>query len=330
MQVVESVKELAFSLSMAVEYLSQLTDRGLSADDAASGMRFSFGIGTGYFMEIAKLRAARILWSLITDSYNIGRIAGRMQIHSVTKVWKDTVTDPYFNMLRTQTEAMSAVLGGTDSLTVNPFDIVSGETGEFAERIARNQQLILREEAYFDKVTDPSSGSYYIENLTALVAENSWKLFLEIENNGGFLSALNSGFIKEKLGVSAAEKIKRQYMRPQFKYSDLSSGKLIKEDIHGLIPDAEPWITPEKIPVRNCYEKSDLEGMEHLGYAAGLPPFLGGPLFRHVRNPAMDNQAVRRFFNCRRVECFLQTKPGCRTKGIVSSFRPGNPSGIRL
>ena len=203
-----AVQELAFSLSMAVDYLSQLTDRGLSADDTASVMRFSFGIGTGYFMEIAKLRAARILWSLITDSYNIGRIAGRMQIHSVTKVWKDTVKDPYINMLRTQTEAMSAVLGGTDSLTVNPFDIASGETGEFAERIARNQQLILREEAYFDKVTDPSSGSYYIENLTALVAENSWKLFLEIENNGGFLSALNSGFITEKMGVSAAEKIK--------------------------------------------------------------------------------------------------------------------------
>ena len=203
-----SVKELALSISMAVEYLSQLTARGLSADDAASRMRFSFGIGTGYFMEIAKLRAARILWSLITDSYNIGRVAGRMQIHSVTKVWKDKVPDPYFNMLRTQTEAMSAVLGGTDSMTVNPFDITSGESGEFAERIARNQQLILREEAYFDKVADPSSGSYYIENLTALVAENSWKLFLEIENNGGFLSALNSGFIEEMLGESAAEELK--------------------------------------------------------------------------------------------------------------------------
>jgi len=203
-----AVQELAFSLSMAVDYLSQLTDRGLSADDTASVMRFSFGIGTGYFMEIAKLRAARILWSLITDSYNIGRIPGRMQIHSVTKVWKDTVKDPYINMLRTQTEAMSAVLGGTDSLTVNPFDISSGETGEFAERIARNQQLILREEAYFDKVTDPSSGSYYIENLTALVAENSWKLFLEIENNGGFLSALESGYIRETLAGSENEEIK--------------------------------------------------------------------------------------------------------------------------
>lgn len=204
-----SVKELALSLSMAVEYLSQLTGRGLSPDNVASGIRFSFGIGTGYFMEIAKLRAARLLWSLITDAYNItGRITARMQIHSVTKVWNDTAADPYINMLRTQTEAMSSVLGGTDSLTVNPFDIASGETGEFAERIARNQQLILREEAYFDKVADPSSGSYYIENLTALVADNSWKLFLEIENHGGFLSALESGFIRETLAGSENEEIK--------------------------------------------------------------------------------------------------------------------------
>jgi methylmalonyl-CoA mutase len=204
-----SVKELALSISIAVEYLSQLTTRGLSADNVTSGIRFSFGIGTGYFMEIAKLRAARLLWSLITDAYSIaGRIASRMQIHSVTKVWNDKVNDPYINMLRTQTEAMSAVIGGTDSLTVNPFDNASGETGKFAERIARNQQLILRDEAYFDKVADPSSGSYYIEKLTALVAENSWKLFLEIENCGGFLSALKSGFIQETLAESETEEIK--------------------------------------------------------------------------------------------------------------------------
>jgi methylmalonyl-CoA mutase len=194
------VQELAFSLSMAVEYLSQLTERSINAELAASKMRFSFGIGSNYFMEIAKLRAARILWSLIADAYTpADKKAFKMEIHSVTKVWSDTVDDPYINMLRTQTEAMSAVLGGTDSLTVNPFDIAANIPDEFSERIARNQQLILREEAWFDKVTDPSAGSYYIENLTALIAENSWKLFLEIENAGGFISALNSGFVQEQI-----------------------------------------------------------------------------------------------------------------------------------
>lgn len=194
-----AVQELAFSISMATEYLSQLTDRGISAGDAASKMRFSFGIGSDYFIEIAKLRAARIIWAIVADAYNASdKNRFRMEIHTVTKVWNDSVTDPYINMLRTQTEAMSAVLGGTDSLTVNPFDI-GGSSDEFSERIARNQQLILKEEALFNKVADPSAGSYYIENLTALIVENSWKLFIEIENMGGFISALNSGFVREKI-----------------------------------------------------------------------------------------------------------------------------------
>ena len=198
------VKELAFSISMAVEYLDQLTDRKISAGEIASRMRFSFGIGTDYFMEIAKLRAARILWSVISDAFNeSGKNSFRMEIHSVTKVRSDTVSDPFINILRTQTEAMSAILGGTDSLTVNPIDITSDLTGEFPERIARNQQLILKEEAWFDKVADPSAGSYYIENLTALIADSSWKLFLEIENSGGFIGALNSGMIPEKCEGSA-------------------------------------------------------------------------------------------------------------------------------
>lgn len=195
-----AVQELAFSISMAVEYLDELTCRGISAEEAASKIRFSFGIGSDYFMEIAKLRVARILWSIIADAYApADKEAFRMEIHSVTKVWNDAVDDPFINMLRTQTEAMSAVLGGTNSLTVNSFDIVVNTSGEFSERIARNQQLILREEAWFDKVTDPSAGSYYIESLTALIAENSWKLFLEIENTGGFISALNSGFVQAQI-----------------------------------------------------------------------------------------------------------------------------------
>jgi methylmalonyl-CoA mutase len=205
------VRELAMSISMAVEYLAQLTERGISAGEAALKMRFSFGIGSDYFMEIAKLRAARFLWSLIADAYApADQKAFRMEIHSVTKIWNDTVADPYINMLRTQTEAMSAVLGGTDSLTVNPFNITLNKADEFPERIGRNQQLILKEEAWFDKVADPSAGSYYIENLTALIAENSWKLFLSIENTGGFLSALNSGFIQEQVNnfANQGKKIK--------------------------------------------------------------------------------------------------------------------------
>jgi methylmalonyl-CoA mutase len=244
------VQELAFALSMGCEYLSQLTQRGVSGETAASKMRFSFGTGSNYFPEIAKLRAARLLWSVVTrgfltaDAENI-----KMDIHCVTSRWNKTVYDPYVNMLRSQTEAMSAILGGADSLTVEPFDIVFRHPDEFSERIARNQQLILKEEAYFDKVADPSAGSYYIENLTNLLAENAWNLFLEIEDQGGFLECLKSGYIQRKLKMSGAKKLSNlasrksillgtnQYPNPQEKISDtvdrnvLFSEKTVSEDL---------------------------------------------------------------------------------------------------
>jgi methylmalonyl-CoA mutase len=198
------VKELAFSLSMANEYISQLTGRGISADLAVSKICFSFGIGSNYFFEIAKLRSARLLWSLVVSAYNPEKTESSvMDIHSITGRWNKTVFDPYVNLLRTQTEAMSAVLGGTDSLTVDPFDTVFRQPDEFSERIARNQQLLLKEEAYFDKTADPAGGSYYIEKLTRLIADDAWKLFVEIEDKGGFLSALKSGFIQNLINESA-------------------------------------------------------------------------------------------------------------------------------
>lgn len=204
------VKELAFALSMGNEYLSVLTERDISPDAAASKIKFSFGIGSNYFFEIAKLRAARLLWSAITGGYN--SVSGknkRMEIHSVTGEWNKTLYDPYVNLLRTQTEAMSASLGGADSITTDPFDKVSGKPTDFSERIARNQQLLLKEEAYFDKVADPAGGSYYIEMLTSMIADSAWKLFLEIEEGGGFTEALNTGFIDGKLKAISERRVKK-------------------------------------------------------------------------------------------------------------------------
>ncbi len=196
----DAVSELAFGISMGNEYMSQLTARGLSPVYAASKIRFSFGTGPAYFIEIAKLRAARLLWSVVANGYDPVRGRDiRMNIHSVTNKWNKTKDEPYVNMIRTQTEAMSAILGGTDSLTVEPYDITFRQPDEFSERIARNQQLILKEESYFDRVADPSAGSYYIEKLTRLIAGNAWKLFVETEENGGFLAAWESGFINSKL-----------------------------------------------------------------------------------------------------------------------------------
>jgi methylmalonyl-CoA mutase len=241
------VQELAFGISMGSEYLVQLTERGLNADIAATKIRFSFGIGSDYFPEIAKLRAARLLWSVVTNGFQpSNRESNKMDIHCVTSEWNKTVYDPYVNMLRTQTEAMSAILGGTDSLTVEPFDIVFRQPDEFSERIARNQQLILKEESYFDKVADPAAGSYYIENLTSLIADNAWGLFLEVEDQGGFLSSLKSGYIQEKLSEAAN---KRKV--------NIASGKEILLGTNRF-PDINEKV-PSEIKLKRIFKPQELE-----------------------------------------------------------------------
>ena len=202
-----AVQELAFSLSAGVEYLNQLTEKGLSVDQIAPHMKFVFSAGSNYFMEIAKLRAARMLWANIVKAYGPANEAVcKMTIHSVTVDWNKSLYDPYVNMLRTTTEAMSAAIGGSDSLTVKPFNSIYEDTTEFSERIARNQQLILKEESKLDKVVDPSAGSYYIETLTASIADETWKLFLKTEEKGGYYAAFVAGFIQEQLADSAKKR----------------------------------------------------------------------------------------------------------------------------
>jgi methylmalonyl-CoA mutase len=200
------VQELAFALAMGSEYLARAAEKGLPADDAANGIRFNFSVGSNYFMEIAKFRAARLLWANIVREYGASKDAGTMFIHAETAGWNKTIYDPYVNLLRTQTEAMSAVLGGVQSLNVLPFDIFYKKPDEFSERIARNQQLLLKEESYFDKVEDIAAGSYYIENLTDSIANEAWKLFIETEEKGGYLKALHSGFIQKTVEEAAQKR----------------------------------------------------------------------------------------------------------------------------
>ena len=201
------VQELAFSLAQGAEYLTQLTELGLGIDDVAKSIKFNFGIGNNYFMEIAKLRAARLLWAQIVKAYKPEcDCSAKMIAHSETNRYNKTIYDPYVNMLRTQTEAMSAALGGAHSITVLPFNAVYEEPTEFSERIARNQQALLKEESYLDKIADPSAGSYYIENLTASLAEQAWKLFLDVQEKGGFIAAFIDGFIQSEIKEMAAKR----------------------------------------------------------------------------------------------------------------------------
>ncbi len=202
------VQELAFALSIGNEYLTRLTDSGLKADDITSRMQFVFGVGSNYFLEIAKLRSARLLWAKIVEAYEPASTeSSGMFIHAVTTRWNKTQYDPYVNMLRSATESMSAILGGVDSLEIKPFDFAYARESEFSLRNARNTQIILKEEAYFDKVIDPAAGSYYIENITDSITKHAWDLFLEIEDKGGYIEAFKAGYIQEIIEKTASQRL---------------------------------------------------------------------------------------------------------------------------
>ena len=202
-----AVQELGFSLAQGAGYLTALTEKGVEIDAVAKKLKFNFSVSANYFMEIAKLRAARLLWAQIVKAYGPKcECSAKMTIHAETGSWNKTVYDAYVNMLRTQTEAMSASIGGADSITVLPFNAAYEASNEFSDRIARNQQLLLKEESHISKIVDPAAGSYYIEELTAALAENAWKLFIDVQEKGGFIAALREGFIQAEVKKMAAKR----------------------------------------------------------------------------------------------------------------------------
>lgn len=205
-----AVQELAFVLSQAMEYLQQMQQRGVDPRITAGAMRFNFAVGTVYFMEMAKLRAARWLWARALEAFGIksGEYT-KMEAHVQTSRWNQTVYDPHVNLLRATTEGMSAVIAGVHSLTVTPFDAPFADPNEFSLHLARNAQFLLRDEAYFNRVVDPAGGSYYIETLTYQLTKSAWELFLQVEVKGGFLECLRSGFIRQEIERVGQERRRR-------------------------------------------------------------------------------------------------------------------------
>lgn len=210
-------QELGYALAWGNEYLNQLVEAGVPAALAAKKIKFNFGISSNYFMEIAKFRAARMLWADIvkqyapkcprTDCKNTGvdgtcYCACKMVAHAETSNFNLTLFDAHVNLLRTQTEAMSAAIAGVNSITVSPFDKAYETPDDFSERIARNQQLLLKEESHLNRIVDPAAGSYYIENLTVAIAKQAWDLFLAVEEAGGMLQAVKAGSIQEAVNQS--------------------------------------------------------------------------------------------------------------------------------
>ncbi|AGE22955.1 methylmalonyl-CoA mutase small subunit [Geobacillus sp. GHH01] len=210
-----AVQELAFALAAAVEYIRAGLDRGLTVDDIATRMQASFAVGADFFMEIAKLRAARRLFAQVIEAFGGGESARRIELHVRTSPFTKTVYDPYVNMLRAAAEAFAAVVGGADGVHVSPFDEALGLADEFSRRIARNTQLILLEEAHVANVIDPAGGSYYVETLTAKLAEEAWKLFQRVEEKGGMAKALEDGFVQTEVEAVAKRRLDRVKTRKE-------------------------------------------------------------------------------------------------------------------
>lgn len=249
------IQQLAFALGVGNEYLGFNTQM-------RENLHFNFVSGPNYFLEIAKFRAFRFMWSQVLDAYDMSEIQPYVSAESC--LWNKSRTDAHNNMLRTTSEAMSAAIGGCDTIVVHPYNDHFEEPSSFSSRIARNIQLILQEEAYLDKVADPGAGSYYIEKLTDSIAEKSWKLFQEIEQKGGFYEGLKTGFIQELISTSRQEKIEA--------YKDK---KKVLVGINKYKPDEESKSLKFQFPTFNVSEPEgdktfDITKIEFLNIEAEL------------------------------------------------------------
>lgn len=229
------VQELGYALAWGNEYLQQLVDACVEPTLAAQKIKFNMGISENYFMEIAKFRAGRLLWAQIVKQYAPKcDCACKMCVNAVTTSYNMTLFDAHVNLLRSQTETMSAALAGVHSIVVTPFDAPYEVPNDFSERIARNQQLLLKEECHFNTVVDPSAGSYYIEQLTTALANEAWKIFLKVEDEGGFLNAVKAGTVQDDINATNDKRHTLAAQRREFilgtnqfpNFTERSEGKL--------------------------------------------------------------------------------------------------------
>lgn len=193
------VQELTFTFLKSIELLETLTDKGFSINDVAPYMQFSFTISSDFFMEMAKLRAAKQIWATIVSAYGGNEASQKICLHAETSSWNKSKLDMHVNLLRTTSEAFSAVIGGVNYLTISPFDELTGQPSELADRIARNIHFILREESFLHKVQDPSGGSYYVDTLTEEICEKVWDNIQTYEKSGGFLKRFIDGTIQNEI-----------------------------------------------------------------------------------------------------------------------------------
>lgn len=202
------VQEVAYSLATAVCYIRQLAQRHVDIHTIAQSMMFTFSLGANFFMEIAKLRALRIIWARIMAAFGAGESDRAVHVHGRTSAFTKTVYDPYVNLLRNTTQAFSGVVGGVDSLEVSPFDQPIRKSDDFSRRIARNIQVMLQTEFELRQPVDPVGGSWYVETLAAELADKIWAEFQLIESKGGIIAALKEGYPQHQVKEVLAERFK--------------------------------------------------------------------------------------------------------------------------
>jgi methylmalonyl-CoA mutase len=233
-----SVQELAFTLATGIEYLREMSQRGLEVNIVAPRMRFAMTVGTDFFMEIAKLRAARMLWSRAVAALGGNERSQKLSLHVRTSRWNKTINDAHNNLLRATVEAFAGVLGGCDSMQVGAFDEVIRPPDDFSQRLARNTQLILQKECHLDRVIDPAGGSWFVEAITAELAGRAWVMFQGVERLGGMAAALRADFPQQAVAATAAAKSKAVNRR--------------RDSIIGVNQYANPKEQPLEVPAVNA------------------------------------------------------------------------------
>jgi methylmalonyl-CoA mutase len=251
-----AVQELAFTLATGIEYLREMHRRGLDVNTVAPRIRFAVTVGANFFMEIAKLRALRMLWSRAVAVLGGNPDAQKLSLHVRTAQWNQSVQDPHTNILRATVAALAGVLGGCDSLQVGAFDEVARPPDDFSRRIARNTQLILQKECNLTQVIDPAGGSWFAEVVTAELAGRAWSLFQEVEKLGGMEAALHAGFPQKALEAVAAEKIEAVACR--------------RDSIVGVNQYANPKETPLEVPLAEAKSFHKLRAQQVASHRTSL------------------------------------------------------------
>jgi methylmalonyl-CoA mutase len=296
-----AIQEAGLTLAAGIDFLAAMQPHAVSVDRVADSVAFSFVIGSGFFIEIAKLRAFRMLWARALESFGADRDRASARIHARTSRWNETIYDPHVNILRSTTEVISAALGGADSITVAAFDGCFKAPDEAARRLARNTQLILKHEAHLSRVADPGGGSYFLEFLTDSIAREAWQLMQKIEADGGYRKARANGLVAQMLEKSraAAERsveTRRRALIGTNRYADPKERMLSRKD---------PSLAGQARRVAQAYEQLRLRTEHFLAKGDKAPRILLAEIGDAKMRAARSHFAAD-FFACAGLESRTQ------------------------